>query len=84
MTDPNKTDHLTPKMHEAALLRAPGLGPSIVSKKEKINRAQLHEWRKDHRFSSLLQRETRMHIRLARHELQVASVVAAKELIGLM
>ena len=25
-----------------------------------------------------------MHIRLARHELQVASVVAARELIGLM
>jgi len=84
MTKPNKTEHLKPKMMEAVLLLAAGMEPSDVSKKLKVSRTQLHEWRKEDRFNSLLQRETRMRMRLTRQELQDASEVAAQELIGLM
>jgi transposase-like protein len=84
MTNPNITEHIKPKMKEAVLLLAAGIGPSDVSTKLKVSRTQLYEWRKNDRFNSLLQRETQMHIKIARQELQVASVVAAQELIGLM
>jgi len=50
MTKPAKIEHLTPKMHEAALLLASGSGPSIVAKKVKISRSQLYEWRKQKAF----------------------------------
>lgn len=84
MTIPDKIEHLTPKMREAALLLATGIGPSIVSERVKISRSQLYEWRNDDQFNSILQRETRLRLRLARQELQAATATAAQELIDLM
>ena len=84
MTKPDKTEHLTPKMHEAALLLASGLGPSIVAKKVKISRTQLYEWRKQVAFESSVNDEATLRLSYARMLLKSAAEQAVRELVVLL